>query len=195
LWDGSAVPADLQARLLRGFERMQGGNRQIHHLEKERAQRTLKDETEVGVVQTRKLLRLKGIGINSSWLYSREIFAWRKIRNRRQLGSLVGLTGSPYQSGNLDHEQGITKAGNRRVRAMAIEIAWMWLYFQPASALSRWYQRRFGQGGKRQRRIGIVALARKLLVALWKYLETDVPPPGAELTEWKKKIYDNTPSL
>lgn len=134
-------------------------------------------------------MRLKGIGVNSSWLYVREVFGWRKIKNRREIGALVGLTGSPYQSGNLNHEQGISKAGNRRMRAMAIEIAWCWLQFQPQSALSRWYQQRFGQHGKRLRRIGIVALARKLLVALWRYLETGVPPREAELTDWQSKIY------
>jgi transposase len=146
------------------------------------------------VGQVRTLLRLKGIGVNSSWLYVREVFGWRQIKNRRQLGALVGLTGSPYRSGTLDHEQGISKAGNRRMRAMAIEIAWGWLHFQPQSALSRWYERRFAHGGKRLRRIGIVALARKLLVALWKYLETGVPPEGAELGDWQSKLH-YTPSL
>lgn len=195
LWDGSALPRDLHQRLLREFQRMQVVNRQIRGLEKQRAQRLRQDDTDVGVVQTRQLLSLKAIGVNSGYLYSREIFAWRKIRNRRELGSLVGLVGSPYRSGMLDHEQGISKAGNRRVRALAIEIAWGWLRLQPRSALSLWYERRFAHGGKRLRRIGIVAVARKLLIALWKYLETGVPPEGAELADWKKKIYDNTPSL
>lgn len=195
LWDGSALPQDLRQRLLREFERMQVVNRQIRALEKQRAQRLRKDDTDVGVVQTRQLLQLKGIGVNSGYLYTREIFAWRKIRNRREVGSLVGLVGSPYCSGMLDHEQGISKAGNRRVRALAIEIAWGWLRLQPQSALSLWYERRFAHGGKRLRRIGIVAVARKLLVALWKYLKTGVPPEGAELVDWKKKIYDNTPPL
>jgi len=195
LWDGSPVPADLHRRLLREFERMQMLNRQIRELEKERARRVRTDDTDVGVVQTRQLLKLKAIGINSAWLYSREFFAWRKIRNRREVGSLAGLTGSPYRSGMVDHELGISKAGNRRVRAMTIEIAWGWLRLQPGSVLTRWYEKRFAHGGKRLRRIGIVAMARKLLVALWRYLETGVPPEGAELVEWKKKIYDNTPPL
>jgi transposase len=195
LWDGARVPADLQRRLMREFARMQVVNRQIRELEKERARRMRGDEADVGVQQTRKLLELKGIGINSAWQYAREIFAWRKIRNRRELGALVGLTGSPYCSGSLDHEQGISKAGNRRVRWMTIEIAWIWLHYQPHSALSQWYERRFAHGGKRLRRIGIVAVARKLLIALWKFLESGVPPEGAELSDWKKKIYDNTPPL
>lgn len=189
LWDGSEVPGELRRRLLREYARMQAVNRQIRELEKERAREIRENEKDPGVRKTRELLRLKGIGVNSSWLYVREVFGWREIKNRRQIGALVGLTGSPYRSGKLDHEQGISKAGNRRMRAMAIEIAWCWLQFQPRSALSRWYQRRFGDGGKRLRRIGIVALARKLLVALWRYLETGVPPQDAELTDWQSKLY------
>jgi transposase len=188
LWDGSGLPVDLHARLLREFARMQVVNRQIRVLEKERARRIRREEKDPAVAQVRTLLRLKGIGVNSSWLYVREVFGWRGIKNRRQIGAIVGLTGSPYRSGSLDHEQGISKAGNRRMRAMAIEIAWGWLHFQSQSALSRWYEERFAHGGKRLRRIGIVALARKLLVALWKYLETGVPPEGAELSDWQSKL-------
>jgi len=194
LWDGSPLPADLHARLLREFERMQVVNRQIRHLEQERARRIRKREKDPAMAQVRKLLGLKGIGVNSSWLYVREVFGWREIKNRRQLGAIVGLVGSPYCSGEVNHEQGISKAGNRRMRAMAIEIAWGWLRFQPTSALSRWYERRFAHGGKRLRRIGIVALARKLLVALWQYLETGVPPEGAELSNWQSKLH-YTPAL
>lgn len=194
LWDGSALPGDLHRRLLREFERMQVVNRQIRELEQERARRIRRDQKDPAVAQVRRLMGLNGIGVNSSWLYVREVFGWRRIQNGRQLGAIVGLTGSPYRSGNMDHEQGISKAGNRRMRAMAIEIAWGWLRFQPASELSRWYERRFAHGGKRLRRIGIVALARKLLVALWKYLETGVPPGNAELSDWKSKLH-YTPSL
>ncbi len=193
-WNLEPLPPDLRRRLLREFRRMQMANRQIRELEKERARRVRKSDPDPTVQQVRSLLRLKAIGINSAWLYVREVFGWRKIRNRRQLGSLVGLTGSPYRSGQLDHEQGISKAGNRRMRAMAVEIAWCWLYHQRQSALSRWYERRFAHGGKRLRRIGIVAVARKLLVALWKYLETGVPPEGAELTDWESKVH-YTPAL
>jgi transposase len=194
LWDGAPLPADLHARLLREFERMQAVNRQIRALERERARRIRRNDADPGVKQVRKLLGVKGIGVNSSWLYVREVFGWRGIKNRRQVGAIVGLTGSPYRSGNLDHEQGISKAGNRRMRAMAVEIAWGWLRFQRQSALSLWYERRFAHGGKRLRRIGIVALARKLLVALWKYLETGVPPEGAELSDWQSKLH-YTPGL
>jgi transposase len=123
-----------------------------------------------------------------------EFFGWREFRNGKEVGSLAGLTPTHHQSGDLlreqgidksgnkrVREQGIDKSGNRRVRAMAIEIAWGWLRFQPQSHLARWYEDRFARGGPRQRRIGIVALARKLLIALWRYLDQGVIPEGAEL--------------
>ena len=126
-----------------------------------------------------------GIGENGAWLLVHEIFGWRKIRNRRELASLAGLAPTPYNSGTSRHEQGISKAGNRLVRWMMVQLAWGWLRYQPTSKLSRWYQRRFGGGNSRQRKVGIVALARKLLIALWKYLETGERPAGARV---KKKI-------
>ena len=129
----------------------------------------------------RQLLCLRGIGINSSWLYVMEFFGWRKFRNRREVGALAGLTPTPHQSGDEAWERGISKAGNRYIRSMAIQIAWAWLRWQPQSQLSRWYEQRFGNGSPRLRRIGIVALARKLLVDLWRYLENGVIPEGAQL--------------
>lgn len=162
-------------------------DRQIKDLTNERAGRirTSKDE-QVGKV--RQLLRLRGIGPNSAWLYVMEFFGWRQIRNRKQLAALAGLAPTPYQSGDSDHEQGISKAGNRRMRTMAVEIAWCWLRYQPGSDLRQWYQRRFAKGSSRQRRIGIVALARKLLVALWRFLETGQVPAGAETVPWKQGL-------
>jgi len=114
-------------------------------------------------------------------LYVMEFFSWRGFRNRREVGALAGLTPTLNQSGEEAKECGISKAGNRPVRAMAIEIAWSWLRYQPDSALSRWYQYRFAEGSSRVRRIGIVALGRKLLIELWKYLQTGVVPEGAYL--------------
>jgi transposase len=93
----------------------------------------------------------------------------------------VGITGTPFQSGERDQEQGISKAGNARMRTMLVEIAWCWVRLQPHSALARWWRSRFGSGNKRTRRIGLVALARKLLVALWRYLEDGIVPEGASL--------------
>jgi transposase len=186
-WDHTPVPGALQQRLLREFARHQFVDRQIRDLENERA-RKIRTADEEPIGQVRKLLNLRGIGSNSAWLYVMEFFSWRRIQNRKQLAALAGLVPTPYDSGSARREQGISKAGNRRLRSMAVEIAWSWLHYQPGSALSRWYQRRWGSGNSRQRRIGIVALARKLLVALWRYLETDAVPEGAETLEWKVKM-------
>jgi hypothetical protein len=103
------------------------------------------------------------------------------------LASFTGLVGAPFASGDTHRDQGITKAGSKWVRSVIIEVAWMWLRYQPQSALSQWYFRRFGGPGKRLRKIGIVALARKLVVALWRYLEKGIPPEGAILVPWYTK--------
>jgi transposase len=153
---------------------------QIHEIEKLRKE-ILRTSQDPAIEQVRRLLRLKGIGVNSAWIDVMEFFAWRNFRNRRELGSLSGLTPTPYRSGDSARECGISKAGNRPIRAMAIEVAWSWLRNQPNSQLSRWYRKRFAKGGSRIRRIGIVALARKLLIALWQYVEYGVLPEGAQL--------------
>ena len=180
LWDGAALPAGLMARLRREFACWQFVQRQILDLEAERRS-ALRESQEPCMAQVRQLLALKGIGENSAWLYVMEFFGWRDFHNRREIGALAGLTPTPFQSGGEDHEQGISKAGNTLVRAMAIEIAWGWLRHQPDSVLSLWYQARFGAGSTRLHKIGIVALARKLLIALWHYLESDELPEGAAL--------------
>jgi len=180
LWDGSSLPAALRVRLDREWAKVELLTAQIKELESEREQ-LLKTSTDAAVESVRQLMLLRGIGVNSAWLYVMEFFSWRGFRNRGEIGALAGLTPTPFQSGVTNREQGIGKAGNRQVRAMAIEIAWGWLRFQPGSALSCWYQERFGGGGSRIRRIGIVALARRLLVELWRYLETGALPEGAEL--------------
>jgi transposase len=110
-----------------------------------------------------------------------EFFGWREFHNRRELGALAGLTPTPHQSGEESRELGISKAGNRAVRAMMIELALCWLRYQRDSELTIWFSERFGHSGKRMFKIGIVALARKLLVALWRYLQTGEIPPGAQL--------------
>jgi transposase len=186
-WDDTPVPAELQQRLLREFQRHQFVDRQIRDMDNERARR-IRTADDKPTQQVRKLLNLRGIGANSAWLFVLELFGWRQIRNRKELAALAGLAPTPYGSGNQWREQGISKAGNRRVRTMAVELAWSWLHYQPQSALSQWYVRRWGSGSSRQRRIGIVALARKLLVALWRYLETDQVPQGAEVCDWKVKM-------
>lgn len=180
LWDGSSIPAGLHTLVMREQERLELVREQIHQIEITRKE-ALRTSNDPAIEQVRRLLRLKGIGVNSAWVYVMEFFAWRNFHNRRELGSLSGLTPTPYQSGESARERGISKAGNRPVRAMAIEIAWAWLRNQPNSQLSRWYQKRFAKGSSRMRRIGIVALARKLLIALWRYLEYGVLPEGAQL--------------
>jgi transposase len=180
LWDGKHLPAELKAELERERERLVLVERQIEQLEATRRKR-LQDprcEAERRVVH---LMRLGAIGPTSAWLLVKEFFGWRAFRNRREVAALAGLVGTPYNSGESERDQGISKAGNRRVRAMIVEIAWLWLRFQPKSALTQWYQARFARGGLRMRRIGIVALARKLLIALWRYLEDGVLPQGARL--------------
>lgn len=178
LWDGTRLPEGMQGRLRRAQERIEFLNRQIKALEGQRTEE-LENSPRVDIHQARALMSLKGIGPTTAWVMVMEFFGWRKFRNRRQVGALAGLVPTPYQSGDSAREQGISKSGNHRVRTRAIEMAWMWVRYQPESTLTRWFRDRFGQGSSRQRRIGIVALARKLLVALWRFLETGAIPDGA----------------
>lgn len=180
LWDGSRLPAALHCRVLREHERLMCLQRQIAELQADRAE-SLRECHSPAVQCARKMTALRGIGANGAWLFAMEFFSWRDLQNRRQVGALAGLTPTPHSSGEQGREQGISKAANRYIRSLAIEIAWAWLRFQPNSELSQWYQRRFGGGGPRLRRIGIVALARKLLIALWRWTEQDILPAGAEL--------------
>ena len=182
VWDSSPLPEQLVCRLEREYRRLEIVREQILQLEKQRREALRKSQDDK-VEKVRQLMRLRGIAYNSSWLFVMEFFGWRQFKNRRQVGSLAGLTPTPFNSGAMDREQGIDKAGNPRIRTMAIEIAWCWLRFQPQSELSLWFQKRFGNGGKRARRIGIVALARRLLVALWRYVDQGVIPAGAILSK------------
>jgi transposase len=180
LWDGSVLPPGARARIEREHAALQYVREQIKELVAERDE-LIETSDEPSIQKVRQLMKLGALGPNSAWLFVMEFFAWRQFRNRREVGGLSGLTPTPYQSGGEVREQGISKAGNRPVRAMAIEIAWCWLRYQPQSDLSLWYYEHFGHGGKRLRKVGIVALARKLLVALWRYLETGEIPAGAQL--------------
>jgi transposase len=180
LWDGSALPAGLRARLERECEHAQFLRATIGQLERER-QRAIAHGSGPALDKVRQLLRLRAIGPTGAWVYVNEFFGWRQFRNRKEVGAAAGLTPTPYQSGDARREQGISKAGSRHIRAVAVEVAWSWLRYQPHSRLSRWYQARFGRGGTRARRVGIVALARKVLIALWRFLEFGVVPEGARL--------------
>ena len=180
-WEGSPLPPGLRDRVQREYASLRYVEQQIKELEAERDE-LIETSKHPNIEKVRQLMRLRAIGPNSAWLFVMEFFGWRQFRNRREVGGLSGLTPTPYQSGEESREQGISKAGNRPVRGMAIEIAWCWLRYQPDSELSLWFYKRFGDGdSKRMRKVGIVALARKLLVALWRYLETGEIPAGAQL--------------
>ena len=181
-WDGSMLPEHLRGRLFRQWEHWRFLSARIQTIKALRSQQLCTAApTDEAARKITQLNRVRSVGTETSTLLVREVFGWREVRNRRQVAGLAGLTPTPYSSGGSRREQGISKAGNPRVRHCAIELAWMWLRFQPDSELSRWYERRFGSGGPRQRKIGIVALARKLLIALWRYLETGALPEGALL--------------
>ncbi len=179
-WDGAPLPAGLLARLQREWEHAEFLHGKILELERERRQAIVEGRSPA-IEKVRQLMLLKAIGPSGSWVYVHEFFGWRRFRNRKEVGAAAGLTPTPYQSGDGSREQGISKAGSRHIRAVAIEMAWCWLRYQPRSKLSLWYQERFGRGGKRARKVGIVAVARKLLIDLWRFLEQGVIPEGATL--------------
>ena len=178
LFDGRPLPAHLKAGLIREWERLQVVQAQLKALEGEMRELI---ETSPALQCVRALMLLSGVGWVGAWTLVVEMLGWREMANRRQLASLAGLVPSPYNSGNMVRDQGISKAGNRRVRALLIQLAWLWLRYQPASKHSCWFQERFGGGSSRQRRIGIVALARRLLIDLWRFIETGAVPEGARL--------------
>jgi transposase len=180
LWDGSRLRPRLLHELILEGERLALVERQLALLKAEREALVAKSDSRIAGA-TRRLRELGAIAEESSFVFSTEVLGWRTFANRRELAGALGVTGTPFNSGGSVHEQGISKAGNKRMRAMLIEIAWCWLRYQSKSALSRWFQRRFAKGNARLRRIGIVALARKLLVALWRYLEEGLVPEGATL--------------
>ena len=179
-WDGSELPPALKAEVVRESERLEMVREQIKGLQREQCE-AVKEPEDEATKKIAQLMLLYGIGMQSSWLFVHEMFGWREFKNGREVGSYAGLTGTPYDSGESEREQGISKAGNRRVRDMIVEIGWCWLRYQPESKLSIWYQLRYGGASKRMRRIGIVALSRKLLVQLWRYVELGEVPPGAAL--------------
>ena len=179
-WDHKELPVDFKARIVREHQRLKIVDEQIRGVKKERKKRVESGE-KASYRQVAQLMKLRGIGSENSWDFVMEFYSWRDFRNRKQVGALAGLTPTPYNSGESLHEQGISKAGSGRVRTRSVESAWCWLRFQPQSKLSRWFNKRFAQGGKRMRRIGIVAVARKLLIELWRYLKDGVVPEGAGL--------------
>jgi transposase len=180
LWTGQPLPVALRMRLEREWEKVELFTTQIKALERARRE-AVRHSNEQAVALVRRLRELRGIGDHAAWLFVMELFAWRQLKTRRQVAAITGLAPTPYRSGTMDREQGISKAGNAAVRAIAIQIAWMWLLHQPQSRLAKWYEARFAHGGQRARKIGIVAVARRLMIDLWRYLEAGVIPEGAEL--------------
>lgn len=171
--DGAALPPEVQARVQRLEERLALVEAHIAALET--IQQTHADTA------CRTLVQLKGVATTSAAVLVEEGLVWRAFHNRRELGGFLGFAPVPYQSGELAQDQGIDRAGNSRLRAVSIQLAWNWVRWQPTSALTHWYQQAFAGRGGRLRRIGIVALARKLLIALWRYVTQGVVPVGAIL--------------
>jgi len=180
-WNQEPIPAQLKQRIVGEYHRLQLVEAQIREAKKKQAEQVQAAATDSALQKVRMLEQLIGIGRGSSWIFVMELFGWRHFQNRREVAGAVGLTPTPYNSGDSVREQGISRAGNRRVRKLLIEIAWCWLRLQPNSRLSRWYKQRFAGGGGRMRRIGIVAMARRLAIDLWRYVEFGVVPEGARL--------------
>ena len=179
--DGRALPPRLAAEIAREHERLVLVDKQIAAIEADSKAECRKPAPGSSTAKIVQLARLKSIAVTGAQVLVKEVF-YRRFANRRQVGACVGLTGTPYSSGEEERDQGISKAGNRRARTAAIELAWRWVLWQPDSELTRWFKERVGDRKGRVRRIAIVALARKLMVALWRYLETGVIPDGAVLS-------------
>jgi transposase len=191
-WNGQPLPSRLKTELVRELDRLELVMSQLTSLEAERdralqERRTaVKNTTKVSFGTTAagevgsRLLRLRSIGPEIASVLSLEAF-YRNFNNRREVAAYSGLAPSPWKSGGIDVEQGISKAGNARLRTTMIQLAWLWVRHQPGSALSRWFRERVGDKRGKIKRIAIVAVARKLLVALWRYVTQGVIPEGAEL--------------
>lgn len=179
-FSGTTLPPKLLEELQRLMTRHHLLSDQLREIELAREQAARTAEPDRTVQQIQMLAYLRGLGLATASGLAREVFC-RSFAQRRALAGFVGLTGTPFNSGGMQREQGISKNGNPRVRRILMQLAWRWLRFQPDSALSRWFVERTGGAKGRLRKIMIVALARKLLVALWRYVETGELPPGARL--------------
>jgi transposase len=177
---GQPVPRHLLAEVEREHARLMLVGEQIEAVAEATAASDRSAAAAGKVTRKDLLLRLKGLGPVVAATLANEVF-YKDFRNRREVAGYFGLAPSPWQSGGTAREQGISKSGNRRARHQTIELAWLWLRHQPGSALSEWFRRRTAQASGRLRRIAIVALARKLVVALWRYLTTGLVPEGAAL--------------
>jgi transposase len=176
-WAGEPLPPGVQARALETWRLLQAVE-----AERQRARRAERHQVRASATPSvaRQLAQLRAIAARSATILADELFS-RKLRNRRQVGALTGLVSAPYDSGTTRIDQGLARSGLPAVRRVAVEIAWAWLRYQPGSALTHWYHQRFGTGGAVTRRIGIVALARRVIIALWRYVEYGIVPEGALL--------------
>jgi transposase len=178
-WAGQPLPAGARARIALAWRQLAATETELRQART--AQRVaVRAATTPATVRAARLHQLRGIRVGSALTLAKEIFV-RDLTNRRQVGALSGLVAVPYQSGEAARDQGISRAGVKAVRRVIVELGWVWVQWQPDSALTQWFQRRFATGGPRARRIGIVALARKLLIALWRYSEQGIVPAGAVL--------------
>jgi transposase len=176
-WADAALPAEVQARLARAEAHLAVIAGQIAALD---AQQQAAVTAAAPASPLRRLVQLKGVATTSASVLLEEGLVWRAFRNRRQIGGFLGFAPTPYDSGKSTREQGISRAGNARLQSVSIQLAWNWVRWQRLSALTLWYREQFGRG-KRARRIGIVAVARKLMIALWRYVTTGTVPAGAIL--------------
>lgn len=187
-WDGSRLSSELINVVRMHWEEFALTTRQIKTLE-QRQRELLREARADGSKspeahrKAAKLTRLRGIGEVGSLVLVTEFFGWREFKNRKEIAALAGLTGTPHQSGRSDRDKGISKAGNPRVRRLMVELAWLWLRWQPDSRTTRWFHEHVGKAGSRGKRKAIVAVARKLLIELWHFAEHDVIPDGAVLKD------------
>ena len=176
-WADEPLGAGLCARLLETW-------RLLRQVEAERQTRRRVERAQVSVgappTMAQRLAHVRGVAARTATILSDELFA-RELRNRREVGALSGLVSAPYQSGERRLDQGLSRSGLPAVRRIAVQLAWAWVRYQPLSALTQWYRERFGGGGPGLRKVGIVALARRLLIALWRYVTTGALPAGAVL--------------
>lgn len=175
-YDGTALPVELRERLIREGERLELAERQLRELEEELAHQ-LPEQTQEKIA---RLQKLKAVGQTGATRLVLELF-WRHFDNGKQVGACIGLVPQPFDSGESRVDQGISKQGNRKVRALMVEMAWFWVRYQPDSAIAKWYQSRTSESGasKRSKRGAIVAVARRMAIALWRYLEHGIVPEGA----------------
>jgi transposase len=178
--DGRPIPPLLRAEVDRLRRRLTMTLEMIREVETEREQ-ALETQDDMASRTIRALRRIRGIGENFAAVLTREVF-YRAFENRRQIASYLGLTPTPFQSGGMDRDRRISRAGNARARKTLIQLAWLWLRYQPDSSLACWFRERVGNLQGRTRRIAIVAMARKLLIAIWRYATTGIVPEGAQLS-------------